>query len=356
MSYPYLLAGMSFRNLFRQLRRHKTCWQPRSVFRVLFLLQSSLWSSLFALIERKRFKKKLELTEVPNDPIFIVGHWRSGSTYLHQLMSRDPGLKAPTLFEVALPEAFLSSGHYYRPVLRTLVPHQRPMDNVKMGVDEPQEDEYAFYRMSNFSPLERLIFPDEKGYYLTGIPTFLPDQDDRDKWEEAVRSFYRKLTFQSGKRIISKNPFNSLRIMKLAQMFPEARFIHIFRNPLDVVPSTIHMFTIVQRQNCLNNDGSIPTVKEVTDFYLEFIRELKGQFSSLPEDRVHEVRFEDLEKNPKSVLQSIYAKFNLPVDPTFFALLDDSQPYVKNRYLLNKEDKEYILTVLGELMKDNGYL
>ena len=57
------------------------------------------------MIERKLFGKKIDSFSCPDGPIFIIGHWRTGTTLLHQLMNLDPNLAAPTLFQVAEPIA-----------------------------------------------------------------------------------------------------------------------------------------------------------------------------------------------------------------------------------------------------------
>ena len=32
----------------------------------------------------------LQQLQIPDDPVVVIGHWRSGTTYLHQLMGCDP--------------------------------------------------------------------------------------------------------------------------------------------------------------------------------------------------------------------------------------------------------------------------
>jgi omega-hydroxy-beta-dihydromenaquinone-9 sulfotransferase len=360
MNYAYLLAGITVRSFIQQLGKNKFSFSPRYLIRILFIFQSAFWSSLFAFIENRRFKKKILSSPVPDDPIFIIGHWRSGSTYLHQLMSKNSELKAPSLFEVAIPKGFLSSGAYYRPVFSAMLSEHRPMDNVKMGFDEPQEDEYAFYRLSNYSPLEYLIFPPDRSFPLSNLSSFLPEGKERKRWAEAVRFYYRKLHFKSRKRIISKNPFNSLRIPELISLFPNARFIHIYRNPLIVVPSTIHMFSIVQKQNCLNGNGTIPTVEEITRLYDRVISEIKYSFSQIPPVCYTEIKFEEFEVDPVKSLQKIYEKFNVPFgddqQKKLYQFLSENGNYRKNTYQLTDQDRDYITENLRHHMEQDGYL
>ena len=200
----YLTAGIGFSRLVRLARKNSISCRPKYLFRFLFLAQSALWSDLFSWIEWKRYGKKIESTPVPEDPIFIIGHWRTGTTLLHQFMNLDPNLGAPTLFQVAEPNCFISSYHYYAPVFSALLSKKRPMDNVRLGKDEPQEDEYAIYRITDFSPIERLVFPKNSSYFLLDYNSFLPEgEKERKEWEEQLCFFFRKLFYFHGKRIVS---------------------------------------------------------------------------------------------------------------------------------------------------------
>jgi len=261
----YLTAGIRIRPLLHLLARNRVSITPVTLGRVLFLLQSAFWSSFFSRLEQLRYGELLKQIPQPTNPIFIIGHWRTGSTFLHQLMSRDPGLAAPTLFQVALPENFLISYRFYKPILGSLLGEYRPMDNVKIGFDEPQEDEYAIFRLTSFSPLEQLLFPRKKEYFLF-TARFLPKTDDLEQYGKSLANFYKKIVFISGKKVISKNPFNSLRIPFLSALFPEAKFIHIVRHPYAIVPSTRHLWNVIQKQNVLNRNGYIPTLQEITSF------------------------------------------------------------------------------------------
>ncbi|MBN1197839.1 MAG: sulfotransferase [Bacteroidales bacterium] len=358
MKNSYLTAGIRFRPLIRLLSRNPVGWTPETISRVLFLLQSSLWSSLFSRIEAITYREALRNTPVPPDPIFIIGHWRTGSTLLHQLMAQDPELVAPTLFQVALPENFFVSYRFYQPIFRMLMGSTRPMDNVSIGMDEPQEDEYAIFRLTTQSPLEQLIFPSSRSYFLTRAP-FLPEDDFLDQWGSSLQHFYRKLHLASGKRIISKNPFNSFRIPLLVKLFPQAKFIHITRHPYAVVPSTRHLWEIVQKQNVLNNKGYIPTVEEVSSFFSRMSETITAELLLLSREKFAEIRYEDLEQNPVSVLRLLYRKLQLPFTDRFEdqlnAFVKSIEGYQKNVFSLSDLQKKVIATNMRNYMACYGY-
>jgi len=326
----------------------------------MFLVQSSLWSSIFAFFEEIRYGKAIRMMPPPDDPIFIIGHWRTGSTLLHQLMNLDPELSAPTLFEVALPDSFLTSYPYYKPVMKWLVDKFRPMDMVKLGMDEPQEDEYAIYRICRFSPLESLVFPKSKEYFLNRYDTYIPANDELVIWKEQLIRFYTRLFYKKRKTIVSKNPFNSFRIPLLISLFPKSRFIHIVRHPYDVVPSTIRMWDIVQQQNCLNSNAHRPTISEVVKVMDRLFTNINKDRGLVPSNRYTEVKFEELEKDPRATLQKIYQKFGLPFSIQFekrlISFLDEVKSYKKNQFLLTEDEKATIRDQLTTFMQQFDYV
>jgi len=311
---------------------------------------------MFSWIERKRYGKKIESTLVPEDPIFIIGHWRTGTTLLHQLMNLDPNLAAPTLFQVAEPDCFICSYRYYAPVFSALLSENRPMDNVRIGMNEPQEDEYAIYRITNFSPIERLVFPKNLNYFLLDYPSFMPgNEKERKEWEEQLNFYFRKLHFFHGKTIVSKNPFNSMRIKELAVLFPKARFIHIVRHPYDVVPSTVHLWKIVLRQNSLNRKGSEPGIQEVVEGLGKVLATIEKDKSVVPQENFYEMKFEDLEADPVAEFRKLYSRFHMPFDDELScniqSFMYSLKNYKKNEFYLSDEEKEFIHKQLNQYMQ-----
>ncbi len=359
MKASYLTAGVKLDQLLRILHRNKISYNATTLFRLAFLLQSACWSSFFSWIEKARYSKALKKAPVPDDPIFIIGHWRTGSTFLHQLMNLDSQLCAPSLFQVAVPDSFLVSYPYYRPIFKQVVSEHRPMDHVKIGMDEPQEDEYAIYRITNYSPLENLVFPKSPSYFLNHGSPFIPSGNHLVQWKNEVKGFYKKLFFLKGKRIVSKNPFNSFRIRELYEMFPNARFIHIVRNPNCVVPSTIHMWNILCRQNAMNNHGTRPEFSEVVGVLKNLLQTIDKLAEILPQGTMIQIRFEDLESSPVEVLKSIYRDLGMPFTEAFQSRIEDfmvqNESFRKNQFTLTAEEKSIISRELGFQMKDCRY-
>jgi len=81
-------------------------------------------------------------------PVFILGHWRSGTTHLYNVLSKAPHFAYVSPFATALPWDFLLLGNILRPLLEKQLPKHRYIDRVAVDPDSPQEDEIALANMS----------------------------------------------------------------------------------------------------------------------------------------------------------------------------------------------------------------
>lgn len=360
MKDSYLLVGVRPAILFRLLGRNRVSFCPKYICRILFLALNACWAGIFAAVERRKFREKYEKINLPADPVIIIGHWRTGSTFLHQLMSRDPQFCSPTLFQTTIPDSFLISEKYYRPVMSRLMPSERPMDNVKSGFDEPQEEEYATFRMSGVSALERLIFPKSTQYFPEQYEAEGRNSDwDSEEWEKAFVLFCKKLYFISGKPLLLKNPFLSMRIKEVRMVFPQARFIHIYRHPFKVIPSTIRMWEIVSRQNKLNRHQPCFSTRDVAAFFRKMSTTVREEFSFMESSRYSEVRYEDLVADPIHTLKKIYACLDIPFSEEFEKILAnmlaEGKTYTANTFRLSQEDKEIIAEELRDYFQTYNY-
>jgi omega-hydroxy-beta-dihydromenaquinone-9 sulfotransferase len=360
MKTSYVFIGATLRKIFRLFARNGFLIHPVYIFRFFLLFQSGIWSSVFKIVERIRYNRKINSLPPPEKPVFIIGHWRTGSTFLHQLMCLDDRFITPTVFQVTVPDCYLSIERYYKPVMRKMMDTTRPMDNVKFSPDAPQEDEFALFRLTLKSPLQNIVFPRKCKYFLTDDDNFINSSPVSRTWEKSIHYFYRKLVFRNGKRLLIKNPFHSMRLKTLQRLFPDAVFIHIYRNPLDVVPSTIRMWDIIARQNCMNKKWTKADLNEVLHLYQTMLRRIERDMSSLPADRFAEIRYEDLEKHPVQEIERIYDQLHLDfpdaLKENIKQFIDAEKDFQKNEHHLNEQQVEVITSYMNEFMKEKGYL
>jgi len=344
-----IILGIKFSVLMKLLFRNGISLYPVYLARFFILFMNSLISSALILAEKKNFRKEIGETGLSKPPIFIIGHWRTGSTLLHQLLSLDPQFTTPTMVQTTIPDHFLFSTKYYLPILKKAMPKTRPMDKVALTPLQPQEDEFALIRMGSESPLEKLIFPSGEGYFLNGYD-YIPGGKKLDPWKNNLRSFYKKITLQEGKQIVSKNPYHTKRLELLAEMFPGAKFIHITRDPKIVVPSTIRMWNIVAEQNKLKKGWTSPSISEATSVLRTYLDHV-AQTSQKLDNPFVELRFEDLEEKPLKVLKQIYSDLDIAWSGAFETavnqFLQNNSEFEKNTYLLSPEEAETIQSILS---------
>ncbi len=359
MKSAYLIAGMRLSRFIKLIMKNGMSLYPKYLVRFLFLLQNGVWASIFHRKEKSVYADKIKAHKLPEDPIIIIGHWRTGSTFLHQLLALDNNLVTTNVFQGSIPDSFLTSRKSYEPIMGRALKGTRPMDQVKLSMDEPLEDEYALFRLCSYSPLERLVFPKSKEYFLNQFPDFLPIGKKLDEWKEAVKHFYKKLTLENNKIILIKSPFHSFRIDVLNEIFPKARYIHIMRHPHKVVPSTIRMWDIVGKQNAMNGKWVKPSIKDTSSLLFKMLNKIQSDSKKLPKERYYELKFEDLEKDPKEEIKSIYKHLNVQYSKEFEKQITDFlisvKEYQKNKYTMPESDKLEINNILNSWMTEKNY-
>ena len=351
---PYLLIGIRFSKLVKLLARNKAGIKPIHLFKLFLLFQNSFWASSMAGMEKIKFKKQIDAAKLPPEILIIVGHWRTGSTYLHNLLSKDENFATPSLFHTAFPDSFLFSEKYIKPVMKLFVQKTRPMDKVELGVDLPQEDEYALIRMATDTPLERLIFPRDNCYFM------LTDTlENTGQWQEALTDFCKRLHIKYKRNILLKNPFHSLRIKELSEIYPQAKFICIHRHPFAVVPSTIKLWTLVGGDNNLKGQFKSPEISEVSDIYDKMYKKIDADFANLTPDRYCHIKYEDLESDPVNSVKRIYDSlgydFSQRFENNMTKYIQSIGTYRKNEFDLKEEQQQYIISNLKDYMLNYGY-
>jgi hypothetical protein len=147
--------------------------------------------------------------------------------------------------------------------------------------------------------------------------------------------FLKKLTLRHGRPLVLKSPTHTARVRLLLGLFPDARFVHIRRDPYVVFRSTRHMIRAAQplyhlREGPIQDgdDVIISVYNKMYDAYFE-------ERGLIPEGRLCEVAFEDLEREPVGVVGSIYEALGLSgfeaVRPRLESYLVTIAGYRKNR-------------------------
>jgi hypothetical protein len=235
------------------------------------------------------------------------------------------------------------------------------MDAVSLHVFSAQEEEFAIAAMCRQSPYWGLTFPRRVAkhdrYIFVGQ---LPDGELKT-WRRNYLLFLRKLTFWSRKRPLLKSPYNTARVATLREMFPNAKFIHIYRHPYAVYPSNIH----AAREGFVMFQVQDPDPRDSFETrFLDKYRALEEAFyrdaKKLPAGDIAEVRFEDLERDPIAEIHRVYSELGLELHPRLRRrlerYLESIADYKKNRLKeLSESQRREIDAVMGSLMEQWGY-
>jgi hypothetical protein len=354
-----IIMGIKFTTLFKMVLRHGIGFHPKYTFRFLFLIPNSLISQIFVWVEKIKFEKKIIQTSIEKPPVFIIGHWRSGTTFLHQLISLDNQFTTPTVVQSIIPEHFLLCTKYYVPFLNKIMPRKRPMDEVEMKPFAPMEDEFALIRMGSVSPFEKVFFPSAKAKFLSNIQEFIPEGKELMKWKKNLLILLKKITFLTHKQIVLKNPFHTPRMSLLSEMFPGVRFIHIVRHPYKIIPSAINMWHILAQENSLKDGWEKPTLDETIEVLDKFWLSVDENKGKLGKNEFAVIKYEDLEINPVKELKRIYKELNLEFNSEFetriIQFMEENKNYKKNVFNLSSGERSMINKRLGLYFQTFNY-
>ncbi|MGB7324991.1 MAG: sulfotransferase [Rubripirellula sp.] len=306
------------------------------------------------------FRGKLANAEMHGPPVFIVGHWRSGTTLLHELMVRDERLSSPSTFQCFAPHHFLISQWFFQRFAGWLLPGKRPMDNMAAGWDRPQEDEFALLTLGLPSPYRRIAFPNEGPTDMDYLDfEGVPDADVK-KWLASLRHFLLRVSTSTGRPLIIKSPTHTGRVAQLAREFPDAKFIHITRDPRALFPSTVRLWKGLDDVQALQH----PSEDELPQYVIACFRRMYASFhrdrDAIPAGRLIDIRYEDLIADPTKTLENIYQTLHLS---DFDAVRPDIENWVEtehrgyqtNQHQLDSEIETLIRQDWAEYFDRYGY-
>lgn len=325
----------------------------------------SLFYAPFKLYERIRYGKKLQQQTIDKPPIFIIGHWRSGTTYLHSLLSLDPQMAYLSTLQALFPDLLLDSWIYKKlyEMIHGAIPtgSTRIQDNVQLGVDEPQEEEFPMGNISPYCYYYSAYFPKQTQEIYHHYLTFKnASARERKGWKKAYLSIIKKALLLMGKtQYLSKNPPNTGRIPLLLELFPNAKFIYIYRNPIKVFLSTKKLMRTLGEQLQLQHTNESEREERILWVYRNMVQQYLNDKHLIPTGNLVEVRFENLEENPLEILQNIYRDLSLvgyqTAQTAFASYIKQHKNYKKNTYSLPNAKLQKITSQWKFAMDRYGY-
>ena len=351
--------GMILSGWVHFLLRNRCHVSPTRIGMAIILFWTGAINSILAAVQALFFGRKIARTEIKHAPIFILGHWRSGTTYLHELLALDERHTFADTYACFAPNHFLLTRGSVPRLVGFMLPNQRPMDNMAVGWDRPQEDEIALFNMGIPSPYHSWMFPNSPHQYpeyldLEGLPP-----EALDRWKRAMVWFLKCVTLENPKRIVLKSPPHTGRVRVLQELFPDAKFVHIVRDPYVLFASTVHLWKRV----CRDEGVQTPKYKGLEE---DVFQRLNQMYAAYHRDRellgptqLSEVRYEDLVQDPIGQMRRIYEELDLGnfdrLLPALEAYVASKADYKRNRYEIPPETRAEVARRWGPFMERYGY-
>lgn len=310
-------------------------------------------------VEYLIYHHRITNTRIERAPVFIIGHWRAGTTLLHELLAIDSQFAYADTYQCFNPKTFLSPAPIIRKLVDWWLPGTRPMDSMPMGISKPQEDEFALCILGAPSPYRDIMFPKllkEYGRYLriSNLP-----EDQQSRWKALYILFLKKLTLQSSRRLILKSPTHSFRVGMLSRMFPGARFIYVKRDPYTVYKAARRMWMTLLNHQGLQTVGPGIVDEYVKDTYIALCDAVEKDRLEVPGNQFCETSYEKLIAKPVETIENIYAALDLQGFESVRSKIEqfekENQGYKTNTYSLGDDEIQELNRIWGDHIVQQGY-
>jgi len=262
-------------------------------------------------------------------PVFVIGHARSGTTYLHRMLANDPQFSYVLLWEMFFPS--LIEKRMLRAVLRW---DERMGGRLRKRIDAL--DERLFGRSQSvhesglFAPEEDeflLTLSCASGFWVVQYPYV--DQLDfyyvDDRWpvrkRQRVMQFYRECVRRQlvlngpGLTHLSKAPIHCGRVESLIETFPDARFVVPVRNPYETIPSFLKLMQFAWSARKRAEQDMQESFRAFVDSSYHYYQHPLDVLEAHPEVPSVIVDYRDLVTNPAGTMRRVYDELEIGMVP-----------------------------------------
>lgn len=354
-----LWLGMDFFAWIRLLIRNRFAVRPGKLPEIALITIVSAFNSCLRWLVSIFYGRAAREIDLPDDPVFVIGHWRTGTTMLHELLALDPRNRCPSTYECLSPNHFLLSESFVRRFAWWILPRTRPFDNMRMSFDRPQEDEAALCLRGQPSPFLSVAFPGR------------PPQDDRYAtldnlsaselalWKSRLSRFLRLLLLKRPGQLVLKSPQHTFRLPALIAMFPRAKFVHIVRDPYTVFPSTVHFWKTMYETYGLQRFDEDEIKEQVLSTFEQMHERLEATREQIDTACFYELQYEDLVADLQGEMEKLYKFLDVgdfaTIQPAIEQYAERSRRYRTNRYELDAESRAAVTDRWASYLRKHGY-
>ncbi len=348
-------------SVWRALKR-QNIFSPEYLSRKRKINRYVALSSPLQALQSRLFKRKINQISLEDKaPLFILGHWRSGTTHLHYTLAQDKRFDYLCNYQTYIFNLALLSKSRVKRITARFFPETRPQDNVKISPYDPAEEEQALCLHSVHSGIHSFFFPQNRSYFDKYNLFKDINPEEKTAWQRDYQ-FVLKSVMQYGnkKPLLLKNPHNTGRVKELLELYPEAKFIFLHRNPYHVYRSTVHLFNKLVESQYLQSITQTELHEMVLYMYKTTHEKYLNEKLLIPENQLIEIGFDELEKGGISCIRKIYEHLNLPnfsdVENEISNYLNSLKNYKKNSFVdLPEAVKQDINREWGFFFEHYGY-
>lgn len=324
-------------------------------------LRFSLLSSPLRWAEKLVWGRRIKKQDIGEPPVFLLGMGRSGTTHLHYLLWHDPQFGVVTNYQANMHPIALIGRGWIDKALADKIPDKRPMDNVAISLDAPQEEELALATITEHAAFHFMSFPRElPAIYDDYVVDVEKDAGILQAWKDAYWEVLKKASLlNNGKRLLLKTPTNTGRVRLLNNMFPDAKYVYIVRNPYRVYESMRNMYRKILADQSFQDfeweaidDWILHAYKRLIGAYIE-------QRALIPATNLVEIRYETLDEQPMQCLEKIYSQLQLgdyqQVKPRFEKYLESLGTFEKNQFQFPDDTINKVNEHWGFALEEWGY-
>jgi hypothetical protein len=264
-------------------------------------------------------------------PIFITGWYRTGTTYLHNLLAFHPDARAPLFWELrhpcptldprsADPRRQIRKIRMQSRIHRWLAPD---FDVVHpMETEKPEECLHLFEKAC--AGTTSFFITEAKSFAWWLLDHGIEHGYDFFKTQHQLLNWLRP-----GRQWVFKWPYHLWHLDTLLNTFPDAVIIRLHRDPREAIPSVCSLAAAARAPFCESIDD-----KALGKFWLDYCEAGLQRGLTLrqnaDENQVIDIRYPDLKQNPLSAIHQIQKTLNLqPSEAWPKPSQDHSNPPVK---------------------------
>ena len=329
----------AYRSFFASKNTPARLTRKRITFLLLFYLLwpfGSLMHRFFFFLDDILFPG--HKTQPIEKPLFILGNLRSGSTFLHRLLSRD----SETFTSLTIWDIYLTPSVTQKKITQFVSRMDKKfgghLHRLLYAFDRHTLGKFKIHRISFFQPEEdeNILLHRWDSFWVSFVFPFMEEFPNYQHFDEALpaahkhhnMAFYKSMLqrhmYATGKKyFVAKAPAFSAKIETLVEFFPDARIIYLARNPLDMLPSTVSWINYARRVFTDPGEKYL-YLDEIVDFTQHWYRYPLKYLDSHPSPRHLILNYDDLIQRPEHVIRSFYEQFGYPEKPGLDIIVDEA--------------------------------